>query len=414
MERIAIAVIGGGVVGCAAALELTGKHDGVFLFEKNPGITQGENQSSRNSGVIHSGIYYDATTRPLKAALCVEGNRLLYAFCEAHRVPALPTGKLVVAVTEDEEEVLDLYLARARENGVPGVERIPGQRVREKEPNVTAVSALWVPSAGVVDPVSLVYRLHTLAERQGAHFVTGTEVVGLSPLEDGVEIRFRYPDGREERALAAMVINAAGVDADRVARLLDPASPFELDPVRGESYAFYSHRRPELAVGGRNIYPTPEVVETPHGRHFTVGVHLTPTFEDLTYPPALGTTVTVGPRLVPAPDRDAWQGTPAPPEAFAERARAYFPGLRTEDLVWHQAGLQARLKGYPDFVIHRDSGLPNVVHLLGIDSPGLTAALALARRISLEIVTDQPVPAPSCGRRHPQRQDLPSFFRQER
>ena len=123
-------------------------------------------------------------------------------------------------------------------------------------------------------------------------------------------------------------------------------------------------------------------METPHGRHFTVGVHLTPTFGDLTYPPSLGTTVTVGPRLVPVADRDAWQGTPAPPEVFAERAQAYFPGLRTEDLVWHQAGLQARLKGYPDFVIRRDSRLPGVVHLLGIDSPGLTASLAIARRVS--------------------------------
>ena len=381
MERIGVAVIGGGVVGCAVALELSRDRGNVFLFEKNPGITQGENQSSRNSGVIHSGLYYDPETRPLKAALCVEGNRLLYDFCEAHRVPALRTGKLVVAAKESEEEVLDLYLARARENGVPGVERIPGGRVREMEPNVRAASALWVPSAGVVDPVSLVYRLHTLAERQGTSFVTGTEVMGLTPRDGGVEIRFRYPDGSEGRALASLVVNAAGVEADRVARLIDPASSFELDPVRGESYAFYSHRRPELGLGGRNVYPTPEAVETPHGRHFTVGVHLTPTFGDLSWPPSLGTTVTVGPRLVPASDRDAWHGTPAPPEQFAERARAYFPGLRTGDLIWHQAGLQARLKGEPDFVIHRDPDLPFAMHLLGIDSPGLTASLALARRV---------------------------------
>jgi len=381
MERIGCAVIGGGVVGCAVAMALSREHEGVFLFEKNPGITQGENQSSRNSGVIHSGIYYDAETRPLKAALCVEGNSMLYAFCEAHRVPALRTGKLVVATTNHEEEILDLYLARARENGVLGVERISGKRVRDMEPHVKAVAALWVPSAGVVDPASLVYRLHTLAHRQGACFVTGTEVVDLTPRTDGVEMAFRYPDGRVDRVLAHMIVNAGGVEADRLARLLDPASPYELDPVRGESYKFYCHRRPELGVQGRNVYPTPEAVETSHGRHFTVGIHLTPTLEDLSYPPSTGTTVTVGPRLTPAKDRDLWQGTPAPPDLFAQRVRAYFPGLRTEDLIWHQAGIQARLKEFPDFVIHRDPKVPQVVHLLGIDSPGLTACLALAERV---------------------------------
>jgi len=382
METVPFAVIGGGVVGCAVALALSDRGDPVFLFEKNPGITQGENQSTRNSGVVHSGIYYDTTTRPLKAALCVTGNRLLYLFCKDHRVPALKTGKLIVATCAEEEEVLDLYLDRARENGVPGVERIKADRVRDMEPNVKARSALWVPSAGIVDPVSLVYRLHTLAEHKGAHFVTGTEVVGLDVQDQGVVVSFRYPDGQTDRVLAEFVVNAAGVEADRIARMIDPDSPYTLDPVRGESYKFYSHRRPDLRVCGRNVYPTPEAVETPHGRHFTVGVHLTPTFEDLSFPPSLGSTVTVGPRLVPAPDRDAWSGTPFPAESMAERVRSYFPGLRTEDLIWHQAGLQARLTDHPDFVLLRAPSAPNVIHLLGIDSPGLTACLALARRVA--------------------------------
>lgn len=382
MESVSFVVIGGGVVGCAVALELSERYGGVFVFEKNPGITQGENQSTRNSGVIHSGIYYDTATRPLKASLCVEGNRRLYRFCEAHRVPALQTGKLIVATRPEEEAVLDLYLDRARENAVPGVERIPGERVRDMEPNVTARSALWVPSAGIVDPVSLIYRLHTLAEQKGTHFVTGTEVIGLCAQGRGVEVSFRYPDGKTDCVLAECVVNAAGVEADRIARRIDPESPYALDPVRGESYKFYSHRRPDLRVYGRNIYPTPEAVETPHGRHFTVGVHLTPTFEDLSFPPRLGSTVTVGPRLIPAPDRDAWSGTPVPAESMAERVESYFPGLRTEDLIWHQAGLQARLSGHPDFVLLQAPSAPHVIHLLGIDSPGLTACLALARRVA--------------------------------
>ncbi len=382
MERLPFAVIGGGVVGCAVARALSDRHEGVFLFEKNPGITRGENQSSRNSGVIHSGIYYDAKTRPLKATLCVEGNRLLYRFCEEHAVPALRTGKLMVAVDPAQEEVLERYLARGRANGVPGLERISGAEVRRMEPNVRASSALWIPSAGIVDPGSLVYRLHTLAEHQGTHVLPGTEVIHLRPEDRGVEMTFRYPDGRTDRALAETVVNAAGVDADRVARMIDPDAPYVLDPVRGESYKFYSHRRPELRVLGRNIYPTPEAVKTASGLHFTVGVHLTPTFEDLSSPPSLGTTVTVGPRLVPAPDRDAWSGEPVPAEAMVERVRPFFPGLEAEDLIWHQAGLQARLLHHPDFALVRFPAAPRVIHLLGVDSPGLTAALAVADRVS--------------------------------
>ena len=102
-NKISIAIVGGGVVGCAVAWELSRRFDGIFLFEKNLGITRGENQSSRNSGVIHSGIYYDRETRPLKASLCVMGNRLLYDFCDRYKVPALNTGKLLIANSRDEE-----------------------------------------------------------------------------------------------------------------------------------------------------------------------------------------------------------------------------------------------------------------------------------------------------------------------
>ncbi len=129
-----------------------------------------------------------------------------------------------------------------------------------------------------------------------------------------------------------------------------------------------------------NVYPTPEAVQTPHGRHFTVGVHLTPTFEDLSYPPALGSTVTVGPKLVAVNDRDGALPPPLGPDFFAEKVGAYFPGLQAEDLIFHQMGMQARLKGYPDFVFFSDSERPNFISLLGVDSPGLTACLAVAGR----------------------------------
>ena len=205
-NEIQIAIIGGGVIGCAVARELSRRYQGIFLFEKNAGVTQGENQSSRNSGVIHSGIYYDQKTRPQKAALCVEGSRLLYEFCHHHHVPALKTGKLIVAARVEDEKVLDLYLDRARENGLPGVEKIPGQLVKELEPNVTAKSALMVPSAGIVEPTSLVYRLHTLAHQAGVQFMVGTKVTDLHGDDDFIELTVQYRDGLTDRIKASVVI----------------------------------------------------------------------------------------------------------------------------------------------------------------------------------------------------------------
>jgi L-2-hydroxyglutarate oxidase LhgO len=379
-NRAAIAIVGGGVIGCAVAWELGKDHDDVFLFEKNPAVTRGENQSSRNSGVIHSGLYYDQETRPEKATLCVTGNRLLYEFCHRYRVPALQTGKLMVATGAEEASILDLYLDRAAHNGVPGVELISRRRIKALEPNVEGEVALLIPSAGIVDPPSLVYRLHALASGQGVHFVTGTEVLGLESHNRSIRLAIRYPDGEPDHLTARVVVNAGGLSAPRLAQWLDPRSPCEPDPIMGESYKFYSHKRPDLAVRGMNIYPTPETVVTPHGSHFTVGVHLTPTFGSLSMPPVLGTTVTVGPKLRPVMENgNSVSETPA--SEFAQKVRPFFPGLRAEDLIWHQSGQQARLKRHPDFVIRSDSRYPRLINLLGIDSPGLTSCLAVARRV---------------------------------
>ncbi|MCP4623867.1 MAG: FAD-dependent oxidoreductase [bacterium] len=380
-NEINIAIVGGGVIGCAVALELSRRYKDIFLFEKNPGITQGENQSSRNSGVIHSGIYYDQETRPQKASLCVAGNSLLYDFCSQYRVPALKTGKLMIAAGREEEEVLDFYLKRAEQNNVPGVERISGSMVRKLEPNVAAKSALMIPSAGIVDPGALVYRLHTLASREGVQFLNATEVLGFENDGDHIIIRIRYVDGRIDEIRSRAVINAAGIDADLLARLFNDRSTYELDPVRGESYKFYGNKRPGLNLKSMNIYPTPESVQTPHGRHFTVGIHLTPTFKETSYPPALGGTVTIGPRLVPVHDRSERQGQSVPAKIFADKVRPFFPDIKEDDLIRHQAGLQARLKENPDFVIGPDPVRCNFVNLLGIDSPGLTSCLAIARRV---------------------------------
>ena len=380
---IDIAIIGAGVIGCAVAWKLSQlyKNRSIFVFERNPGVTEGENQSTRNSGVIHSGIYYDTETRPNKVQFCVEGNKQLYLFCSKYRVPTAKTGKLIVATTEDEESVLEVYLKRAKDNGVKGVMILTRKQINAREPNIRARAGLLVPSAGIVDPASLIYRLYTLAANEGVHFLNCTTVVNLVASSGCVDLAVKYRDGRMEDVRSRMVINCAGVEADRICRMLNPTLKYELDPVRGESYKFYTHKRPELHLSGMNIYPTPESVDTPFGTHFTVGVHLTPTFEDLDYPGRIGTTFTVGPKLVPVQDRDQWIETPLPPSVFYHKVRRYFPGIKEQDLSFHQMGLQARLKGEEDFILLRDLKSGPAIHLLGIDSPGLTSCLSIAQAV---------------------------------
>ncbi len=380
-DRIGVTIIGAGVVGAAVARELSRAGEEVVVLEKNPGVTRGENQSSRNSGVIHAGLYYDAETRPLKAELCVRGNELLYGFCENHSVPAKKTGKLVVAVEESERPVLKKYLERARRNGVPA-SMVTASEIREMEPGVRATAGLLLPTSGVVDAAALVHVLYARASAHGAQFVTETEVIGIHPDGDGFEVRVRYRDGAEEGFPAERLINCAGLYSDDVARMVDPSSPFRVDPVRGEAMKFYQTKRPELRLRGMNVYPTPRQVKTDRGVYFTVGVHLTPTLEaNPAGEVAIGPMVTVGPLNRQAGGKEDYGGQYRPRGEFFKQAAPFFPGLLEEDLEPHQAGVQARLEGCRDWVIEFNKKAPRCLDLLGIDSPGLTGALAIARYV---------------------------------
>ncbi|MCF8032427.1 MAG: FAD-dependent oxidoreductase [Desulfarculaceae bacterium] len=378
-DAIGLTIIGAGVVGCAVARELARAGEDVLVLERNPGVTQGENQSSRNSGVIHSGLYYDQATRPLKAAMCVEGNRLLHEFCAERQVPALACGKLVVATQPEHHEVLELYEQRCHENGVP-VELISGERARELEPRVACLEALLLPSAGVVDAPALVHRLYALASGHGAQFMTQTALSGAKATPEGLELSITYRDGAKDAFLTKRLVNCAGLYADEVARLLHPESPHVVDPTRSESVKFYRAKRPELGLQNMNVYPTPTVIQTDKGTHFTVGVHLTPTLAPgPDGKPALGPEVTIGPLGHASRSKEDYGGDYPPMEDFHARVAPFFPGLRAEDLQEHQVGIQPRLVNTPDFVVELCPAEPRLLSLVGIDSPGLTSSLALAK-----------------------------------
>ncbi len=397
MDRVSIAIIGGGVVGCAVARELAPFASGdIVLVERNPKI-MGDNQSSRNSGVIHAGIYYDRTKEPLKAALCVEGNRLLYDFCEENGVPCRRTGKLVVAVDELEAGYLDEVRADAAANGVPGVAELDAREAARLEPSVRAFKALSVPTTGLVEPTRFVAALQRQAEARGVVFLTGNEVVAVTPRKHGFEISARSRDGTETFA-AEFVVNAAGLYSDEVARLVDPAGPYRIGPIRGEWARFTKGRRPDIDLGERSIYPAPygidnatgERVRVPYAEYErlarsgrvtkSIGIHLSPTFDLRGDDFSVGRSVIVGPTYVVGVGKEDYAVAHREPY-YLDKVRSFFPGLRAGDLELHTTGIRAKLQSCSDFVIARDVSYPNWVNLVGIDSPGLTASLAIARLI---------------------------------
>jgi L-2-hydroxyglutarate oxidase LhgO len=375
MDTVDITIIGAGVVGTAIAHELSKTGHEVFVIEKNPGVTQGENQSSRNAGVIHSGIFYDQGTRPLKARLCPLGVRMLYDFCERHDVPHLRCGKLVVATSGNELQNLQIYMNLAEANGVEA-RMLKREEVTAKEPNVRAIGAIYLPSAGVIEPTRLVYKLFTLASNNGAHFLTNTELTALRIRPEGFELTVSHRDGEEDRFLSRKVINSAGLYADEVARMLDAESQYQVDPLRGEFARFYVRKRPDLACS-TNVYPAPLKVELPTGSYWTVGTHITPTIETASDGSwAAGLAAIVGPINIPARGKEDFDGEFKPMTDYLEKISPYFPGARESDLEPQHAGVLAVLAGHTDWVISRPC--PGFINLLGMSSPALTASLALA------------------------------------
>jgi L-2-hydroxyglutarate oxidase LhgO len=396
--EVQITIIGGGVIGCAVAYELSrdsGKD--IVVVEKNRQI-KGENQSSRNSGVIHAGIYYPKKVGPLKAKLCVGGNEMLYRFCAENNIPHKKTGKLLVATDMLEEEYLEDVYRTAVENQVPGIEMIDGNKVTQYEPNVKAVSALYVPACGIIESTSLVDKLYRLAESYGAMFLVGNEVFEVEPEVEGFKVKIR--SGTEvEIFKTGIIVNAAGLYSDDIARLVNPESPYRMDPFKGEWGKFYKTKRENIYMNGLNVYPVPFGYLPPDGERLRVpfgefqkqfnkgkvnksaGVHLSPTFEIRGNEYIIGDTVIVGPAYSRPDNRENYSQT-REENYYLDMVRSFFPGLKLEDISLHQTGIRARLKNYYDFVIERDPKYPNLINLVGIDSPGLTASLAIAKYVS--------------------------------
>jgi L-2-hydroxyglutarate oxidase len=255
--RADIAIVGGGIVGLATALALVEARRTVVVLEAEDRLAA--HQSGHNSGVIHSGLYYKPGS--LKARLCREGREAMYAFCAAEGIPHRRVGKLVVATRAEQLEALDRLEARGRANGLQGLRRLRREELRELEPEVAGVAGLWVAETGVVDYAQVAAAFARLVERGGGEIRTNARVLGAQENGSGLRVETTVGDVQ-----VALLVNCAGLQADRVARAcgVDPGAM--IVPFRGEYYELVAERR---SLVKHLIYPVPNPALPFLGVHFT-------------------------------------------------------------------------------------------------------------------------------------------------
>jgi L-2-hydroxyglutarate oxidase LhgO len=368
IENVDVCVVGAGYAGLTAARRLAQAGREVIVLEKNRGI--GEETSSRNSEVIHAGLYYPAGS--LKARFCVEGRERLYAYCAAKAVAHRRCGKLIVAVHEAQRPKLEALRKSAAANGAHDLDWLTGSEARALEPNVLATAALWSPSTGIVDSHALMLALQGDLERGGGSVAVLSRCIGGRRRGDTVEIDCSV-DGEALRLRARTVINAAGLYATQVARALGdlPAQEIPAPRYAKGNYFVYTGKSPFTHL----VYPLPE--------DGGLGVHAT---LDLAGRARFGPDVEwLAPGTEPDSidyDVDASRGA-----AFYAAIRTYWPGLADGGLSPAYAGVRPKISGpgepAADFAIRTsgDAGMPRIVHLFGFESPGLTASLAIGAHV---------------------------------
>jgi len=369
MEKVSIAVIGAGVVGLAVAAELSKKTKDIVLLEKESSF--GQHTSSRNSEIIHAGIYYPKDS--LKAKFCVEGKKLLYAFCEENQIPFRKLGKIIVAVEEKEIVQLQELERKAKANGVDDLSWLDKKQIEELEPEVSAVSALFSPSTGIIDSHSLMRCLEQKAKDNGVIISYGSEVMGIRYEGRGTKDegrRYVININGEEMLEAEILINSAGLYSDKIAVMVGidiKKSYYQLHYCKGE---YFSYRKPSFLK--HLVYPVPEAEVKSLGIHSVID---------------LGGNLKFGPSAEYVDSID-YRVDPTHRNHFAAAVKNLFPKVEEEDLIPDQAGIRPKLQGpgeaFRDFVIKEESqkGFPGLINLIGIESPGLTACLAIARYVA--------------------------------
>lgn len=362
-----ITIIGAGVIGLAVAEELSSRHSGVFVIEKHN--TFGQETSSRNSEVIHAGIYY--TRGSLKARLCVEGNSLLYEYCTKYDVPFRKCGKLIVATSKEEVEIIEGIRQTAAINGVELI-TVDRKAIDEMEPHVNALKALYSPSTGIVDSHSLMKQFETNTINNGGQVVYGSEVATIRRISGGYEITLIDADKQNYTFTTEFVINSAGLTADKISEMAGIVDDnLKIMFCKGE---YFRINPPKNKLVNRLIYPVP------HHNMEGIGIHITID---------MGGGVKLGPDVLYLGNNEYdYRLTPSKQEAFYLAARKYLPFLEYDDIAPEMAGIRPKTQkpGEPqrDFYIMDEGshGLPGFINLIGMESPGLTSSISIAKYVN--------------------------------
>ncbi|MGK5094680.1 NAD(P)/FAD-dependent oxidoreductase [Deltaproteobacteria bacterium TL4] len=364
LDRTDITIIGAGVVGLAIAQQLAKPSKQVMILEKNSNI--GEETSSRNSEVIHAGIYYPQES--LKAKLCVKGKQLLYAYCKANQVPFEPIGKILVATCAEEEHVLHDILQKAQNNGVNDLQWWSPETLKRQEPEVKATLGLFSPSTGIINTHQLMRSFLGKAEQQNAVLALKTKVLRIEVSKNGFIIEVQSENDTYQ-FLSDIVINSAGLHAQAVASRMEGFNPQEIPPL-------YLCKGCYFSLQGKSpfshlIYPVPEVKGTGLGIHATLD---------------LAKQVRFGPDTEYV-DEIEYHVPQQKQTVFYHAIKRYFPSLTADRLSPAYAGIRPKLQapGAPvqDFVIQTEEThhCPGLIQCFGIESPGVTASLAIAETI---------------------------------
>lgn len=372
MENTKVTIVGAGVVGlaCAAELSKVGNRPAcslqttdIIVIEKNTSF--GQETSSRNSEVIHAGIYYPKDS--LKARLCVQGKELLYAYCQEQRITYKRLGKLIV--TNDPADLLrleELY-KQGLENGVTDLKFLSQEEVKKIEPQINAIAALYSPSTGIFDTHSLMKSLESESKNRNVIFSYATELVGIEINNGKYKVSIKDQGGDIFSFVSQFFINAAGLGSEKVARMVGIQNQdYALKYCKGDYFRVQGNKARFLS---HLIYPPPA--------NESLGIH---TVLDLAGGMKLGPDAEYVDKIDYAIDESK-------KEIFYQRAHPILPFIELEDLTPDMSGIRAKLQGesepFRDFVIKEeaDAGFPGFINLIGIDSPGLTSSLAIAREV---------------------------------
>jgi L-2-hydroxyglutarate oxidase LhgO len=359
MEKADIVIIGAGVIGLAVAAEVAKPGLNVYILEKDQ--AHGGGISSRNSEVIHGGMYYPEGS--LKATLCVTGRHLLYEIAAKYSLPHRKTGKLIIATTNDETEEIERLHENAKNNSMSSTELITARRVAQLEPNIRARAALYSPQTGIISAHALMNHFLLQAQEKGAVLVNHTKVVRIDEENQGYKILTQSTGGEAFEFSCAAVVNAAGLESDTIAKMA--GGNYLLHYCKGDYCSISGVKR---GIVRRLIYPVPEKDQTGLGIHLTID---------------LDGRLKLGPDATYIPREENYQVTAEKASLFYRSAGKFLPFLQEENVSPDMAGIRPKLQGpegtFRDFVIKED--LPGFINLVGIESPGLTASPAIARLV---------------------------------